>query len=73
MKTSFLLILTILAGAQRDDGATAVFETKDRCERVGQLAVEQTLAELSARGVHAGSVWFRCVEVKGRAAGDLTH
>jgi hypothetical protein len=73
MKTGFLLILTIIAGAQRDDGATAVFETKDRCERVGQLAVEQTLAELSARGSQAGAVWFRCEEVKGRAIGNVTH
>ncbi|WP_336487093.1 hypothetical protein [Methylobacterium nigriterrae] len=73
MKTGFLLILTIIAGARRDDGVAAVFDTRDRCERVGQMAVEQALTELSARGVRAGSAWFRCEEVRGRAIGDLTQ
>ncbi|WP_336485663.1 hypothetical protein [Methylobacterium nigriterrae] len=73
MKAGFLLILTIIAGAQRDDDATAVFDTRDRCEKVGQMAAEQALTELSARGVRAGSAWFRCEEVRGRAIGGLTH
>ena len=64
--TGFLLILTIIAGAQRDDEAAAVFGTRDRCERVGQMAVEQALTELSGRGVRAGSAWFRCEEARGR-------
>ena len=74
MKTAFLLILTIFSGSpQPDEGATAVFETRERCERVGEMAVQHALQELSQRGIKAGSAWYRCQEVRGRATGDLTN
>lgn len=74
MKTGFLLILTIFSGSsQPDEGATAVFETRERCERVGQMAIEHALNELSQRGIKAGSAWYRCQEVRGRAMGDLMN
>ncbi|WP_162560710.1 hypothetical protein [Methylobacterium durans] len=46
MKTGFFLILTIFSGPQKDEGAVAAFETRDRCERVGQMAIERALNEL---------------------------
>ena len=73
MKMGFLLILTIFSGPQKDEGAVAAFETRDRCERVGQMAVEQALNKLRGRGVRAGSAWFRCQEVRGGSIGDLTN
>lgn len=73
MKTGFLLILTIFSGPQKDEGTVAAFETRDRCERVGQMAVEQALKELRERGIRTGSAWFRCQEVRGGSIGELTN
>lgn len=73
VKTGFLLILTIFSGAQKDEGAVAAFEARDRCERVGQMAVAQALNELRVRGVSTGSAWFRCQEVRGASIGDVTN
>ena len=64
MTTAFLLIITVLAGDSQRAFVPVPIKTLEACRNMGTAMVNMLVDQ--SPGSPKGSIWYRCVEVRGR-------